>query len=178
MSLAAETREAVRQRPVLYDGLRAGIVNYTAAAKSLDIDGDTEAIATALRRFGDSLSAEEADADSDSDTRDKAADRSLTVRMESGIGRVDTDALLAVDGAGFGGNGDTEPTSNVADESPSLTAIHATGDVDSELLATVVDRLRNDEIEVHAAGVADDALVVLVPRRSGATALRLVESAA
>ena len=176
MSLAAETREAVRRRPVLYDGLRAGIVNYTAAAKSLDIDGDTEAIATALRRFGDSLSAEEADADGVSGAGEEG-DRSLTVRMESGIGRVDTDALLAVDGAGFGGNGDTEPTSNVADESPSLTAIHATGDVDSELLATVVDRLRIDEIEVHAAGVADDALVVLVPRRSGATALRLIEAA-
>ena len=177
MSLAAETREAVRRRPVLYDGLRAGIVNYTAAAESLDIDGDTEAIATALRRFGDSLSADDADADGGSGAGEKS-DRSLTVRMESGIDRVDADALLAVDGVGFGGDGDTEPTPDVADESPSLTAIHATGDVDSELLATVVDRLRIDEIEVHAAGVADDALVVLVPRRSGATALRLVEAAA
>ena len=173
MSLAAETREAVRQRPVLFDGLRAGIVNYTAAAESLDIDGDTEAIATALRRFADSLSA--ADADSDAS---QEAERSLTVRMESGIDRVDADALLAVDGAGFGGDADTQPAPDVADESPSLTAIHATGDVDSELLATVVDRLRIDEIEVHAAGVADDALVVVVPRRSGATALRLVEAAA
>ena len=173
MSLAAETREAVRRRPVLFDGLRAGIVNYTAAAESLDIDGDTEAIATALRRFADSLSA--ADADSDAS---QEADRSLTVRMESGIDRVDADALLAVDGAGFGGDADTQPAPDVADESPSLTAIHATGDVDSELLATVVDRLRIDEIEVHAAGVVDDALVVIVPRRSGATALRLVEAAA
>ena len=177
MSLAAETREAVRRRPVLYDALRAGIVNYTAAADSLDIDGDTESIATALRRFGESLSADDADVDSGGNS-DEAADRSLTVRMESGIDRVDADALLAVDGVGFGGDGDTEPTPDVADESPSLTAIHATGDVDSELLATVVDRLRIDEIEVHAAGVADDALVVLVPRRSGATALRLVEAAA
>jgi len=175
MSLAAETREAVRRRPVLYDALRAGIVNYTAAADSLDIDGDTESIATALRRFGESLSAADTDADGDSGEK---ADRSLTVRMESGIDRVDTDALLAVDGAGFGGDGDPQPAPDVADESPSLTAIHATGDVDSELLATVVDRLRIDEIEVHAAGVADDALVVLVPRRSGATALRLVEAAA
>ena len=171
MSLAAETREAVRRRPVLFDGLRAGIVNYTAAAESLDIDGDTEAIATALRRFGESLSAADADASQE-------ADRSLTVRMESGIDRVDADALLAVDGAGFGGDADTQPAPDVADESPSLTAIHATGDVDSELLATVVDRLRIDEIEVHAAGVVDDALVVVVPRRSGATALRLVEAAA
>ena len=173
MSLAAETREAVRRRPVLYDGLRAGIVNYTAAAESLNIDGDTEAIATALRRFSESLSADDVDGDSGEE-----ADRSLTVRMESGIDRIDADALLAVDGAGFGGDADPEPAPDVADESPSLTAIHATGDVDSELLATVVDRLRIDDIEVHAAGVADEALVVLVPRRSGATALRLVESAA
>jgi len=175
MSLAAETREAARRRPVLYDGLRAGIVNYTAAAERLDIDGDTEAIATALRRFADSLSAEDADADSDAS---EEADRSLTVRIESGIGRVDADALLAVDGVGFGDDPDTEPTPDVADESPSLTAIHATGDVDSELLATVVDRLRIEDIEVHAAGVAADALVVVVPRRSGAAALRLVEAAA
>ena len=175
MSLAAETREAVRQRPTLYDALRAGIVNYTAAADSLDIDGDTESIATALRRFGDSLSAEDADTDGDSGEK---ADRSLTVRMESGIDRVDADALLAVDGVGFKGDGGTEPTSDVDTESPPLTAIHATGDVDSALLATVVDRLRIDEIEVHAAGVAADALVVLVPRRSGATALRLVEAVA
>ena len=173
MSLAAETREAARRRPVLYDGLRAGIVNYTAAAERLDINGDAEAIATALRRFADSLSAEDADSDASEE-----ANRSLTVRMESGIGRVDADALLAVDGVGFGDDPDTEPAPDVADESPSLTAIHATGDVDSELLATVVDRLRSDDIEVYAAGVAAAALVVLVPRRSGAAALRLVEAAA
>jgi len=174
MSLAAETREAVRRRPVLYDALRAGIVNYTAAAESLDIDGDTEAVATALRRFGESLSAENADAEGDAS---EAADRSLTVRMESSISRIDTDARLAVDGIGFGTNADAAPAADVADESPSLTAIQATGEIDSDLLATVLDRLRIADIEVAAAGVADDALVVVVPRRSGATALRLVEAA-
>jgi len=169
MSLAAETREAVRQRPTLYDALQAGILNYTAAADSLDIDGDTEAIATALRRFGESLSTADDEAE---------RDRSMTVRMESGIDRVDTDARLAVDGVSFGTNADTEPAADVADGSASLTAIHATGDVDSDLLATVLDRLRIADIEVAAAGVADDALVVVVPRRAGATALRLVEAAA
>ena len=169
MSLAAETREAVRQRPTLYDALQAGILNYTAAADSLDIDGDTEAIATALRRFGESLST--------ADDEEEPA-RSMTVRMESGIDRVDTDARLAVDGVGFGTNTDAAPAADVADGSPSLTAIHATGDVDSDLLATVLDRLRIADIEVAAAGVADDALVVVVPRRAGATALRLVEAAA
>lgn len=169
MSLAADTREAVRQRPTLYDALQAGILNYTAAANSLDIDGDTDAIATALRRFGESLST--------ADNEEKP-DRSMTVRMESGINRVDTDAQLAVDGVGFGSNADTEPAADVAAESPSLTAIQATGDVDSDLLATVLDRLRIADIEVAAAGVADDTLVVVVPRRAGATALRLVETAA
>ena len=169
MSLAADTREAVRQRPTLYDALQAGILNYTAAADSLDIDGDTEAIATALRRFGESLSTADDEA---------KRDRSMTVRMESGIDRVDTDARLAVDGVGFGTNTDAAPAADVADGSPSLTAIHATGDVDSDLLATVLDRLRIADIEVAAAGVADDALVVVVPRRAGATALRLVEAAA
>lgn len=173
MSLAAETREAVRQRPVLYDALQVGVVNYTAAADSLDIEGDTEAIATALRRFAESLSTDDADADSD-----LGGDRSITVRMESGVARVDADALLAVDGAGFGGNADGESTSNGVDTTESMTAIHATGDVDSDLLATVLDRLRIADIEVEAAGVAADALVVLVPRRAGATALRLVEAAA
>ena len=169
MSLAADTREAVRQRPTLYDALQAGILNYTAAADSLDIDGDTDAIATALRRFGESLST--------ADNEEKP-DRSITVRMESGIDRVDTDARLAVDGVGFGVDTDTEPAADVAAESPSLTAIQATGDVDSDLLATVLDRLRIADIEVAAAGVADDTLVVVVPRRAGATALRLVETAA
>ena len=32
MSLAAETREAVRTHPFLLDALRAGVVNYNAAA--------------------------------------------------------------------------------------------------------------------------------------------------
>ncbi|TQQ80856.1 hypothetical protein EGH24_06770 [Halonotius terrestris] len=175
MSLAADTREAVRQRPVLYDALRAGIVNYTAAAATLDIDGDREAIATALRRFAESLSAEDADADSDAGDE---ADRSLTVRMESGIDHVgENSALLAVDGIRFGGDADVQERSSAAVESP-LTAIHATGDVDSDLLATVLDRLRIAEITVHAAGVAGESLVVLVPRRSGAAALQIVEAAA
>ena len=169
MSLAADTREAVRRRPTLYNALQAGILNYTAAADSLDIDGDTEAIATALRRFGESLS-------TGNDEQEPA--RSLTVRMEGGIDRVDTDARLAVDGVGFDGTSDRQPASDIAAESPSLTAIQATGDVDSDLLATVLDRLWIEGIAVRAAGVAGDALIVVVPRRAGPTALRLIETAA
>ena len=55
MSLASETRDAVRARPFLYDALRAGVVNYTAAARELDVDGEVDAVATALRRFAEEL---------------------------------------------------------------------------------------------------------------------------
>ena len=155
MSLAADTREAVRARPVLYDALRAGIVNYTAAADSLDLDGDREAIATALRRFAESLDAAAA-----------PADHSLTVRMERGVDADAAESLLAVD------------DDSVGDADTTATAIRASGDVDSALLATVLDRLRIAEIDVLAGAVADDTLVVVVPQRSGAAALRLVEAAA
>lgn len=166
MSLAADTREAVRQRPTLYDALQAGILNYTAAADSLDIDGDTDAIATALRRFGESLST--------ADNEEKP-DRSMTVRMESGIDRVDTDAQLAVDGVRF--DVDTAETqSAAADEHSSLTAIHATGAVDSDMLATVLGRLRIADITIQAAGIRNNSLVIVVPRSSGSQTLRAVEA--
>ena len=167
MSLAADTREAVRQRPVLYDALRAGIVNYTAAADTLDLDGDREAIATALRRFAESLSE-----DADREAPD-AADRSLTVRMDHGVDLKAVDSLPTVDDAAAAA--DAVATD---DATESLTAIRATGDVDAALLATVCDRLRIDEIDVLAAGVAANSLAVAVPQRSGATALQIVEGVA
>src|SRR6056297_2372029 len=94
MSVAAATREAVRDRPALYDALRAGVVNYTAAADALDVDGDREAIATALRRFAAEL------ADDAGST-----DRSITVRLHSDAETVET--LLSVDGHGVGGSTDS-----------------------------------------------------------------------
>ena len=158
MSLAAATREAVRARPVLYDALRAGIVNYTAAADTLDIDGDRESIATALRRFADSLDAESG----------ATTERSLTVRMDRGIDPAE-EPLLAGDGVG--------DAVDAADGINAATAIRASGDVDAALLATVLDRLRIADIDVLAAGVAADTLVVVVPQRSGASALQRVETA-
>ena len=47
-SLAARTREAVRNEPFLHDALRAGVLNYTAVARYLEVDGEHDAIATAL----------------------------------------------------------------------------------------------------------------------------------
>jgi hypothetical protein len=154
MSLAAETREAVRERPVLYDALRAGVVNYTAAAETLDIDGDREAIATALRRFTESLS----------ENADEPTDRSLTVRMDRSV---DPDELDAVPS--------TVETAGVDD---AVTAVRARGGVDAEMLATVCDRLRIAEIDILAASVAADLLVVVVPQRAGVDTLRTVEAVA
>jgi hypothetical protein len=157
MSLAAATRDAVRERPFLYDALRAGVVNYTAAARTLDIDGEAEAIATALRRFAEEL---EDDPPHDSDAR---------VSMQSGLGRVEspdagTDAVLEVGDAAF------------AEDAGSLTGIVATGDLAPAALAEVLGRLRAADVSVDAAGVTDDALVVVVSRRAGPDALRVVEA--
>ncbi|MFW6382935.1 MAG: DUF7523 family protein, partial [Haloferacaceae archaeon] len=95
MSLAEETRAAVRRRPFLLAALRAGVVNYTAAARWLDeaVDGDADSVATALRRFAESLPAYDADS------------RDARVTMRSGLGEVAvgdfSEALLAIGGVGL-----------------------------------------------------------------------------
>ena len=169
MSLAAEARDAVRRRPFLYDALCAGVVNYRAAADYLDLDGDPEAVATALRRFAEEL--------------DPMDDREATaaVRMQSGVGYENEDGVA------------DENTSDAVDENTSdavvvsagdarvtrggeLTAIRVSGDVDATLLTAVVERCRVQRVLVDAAGVAGDELVLVVPRRQGATALRLAEA--
>lgn len=163
MSLAAETREAVRQRPVLYDALRAGIVNYTAAAETLPVDGDRETIATALRRFAEAES---------TTTLDPSDDRELTVRMES-------NTTLPTDMSELLGEAPSAKVAGDDTEQPNAaTAVYATGAVGSKLLARVVDRLRIAEIAVYAAGVAEESMVVVVDRREGATTVQIVESLA
>jgi hypothetical protein len=164
MSLAAETRDAVRERPFLFDALRAGVVNYTAAARELDVDGETEAVATALRRFAEELDAT------------KRTEAQASVTMQSGVGladgvddapedAADDEAVLAAGGIG------------IVPDAGSLTAVVATGDVSATALETVLGRLRTAEVAVEAAGVADDTLVVAVERRDGANAVRVVEGA-
>jgi hypothetical protein len=167
MSLAADTREAARARPFVLDALRAGVLNHSAAAAWLaaeaDLggagDADADAIATALRRFREELPAYATD------------ERAASVSMRSGVGVV-TDApadgaddpLLRVGGAAVVPEGRD-------------TAIVATGDVDAGALAAVVRRLGAADVDVAAAGTAGDALVVVVGRRDGATAVRVVEAA-
>ncbi|SFR44744.1 DUF7523 family protein [Halogeometricum limi] len=160
MSLAAETRDAVRARPYLLSALRTGVVNYAAAAETLDVDGDADSVATALRRFAEDLPPVELER------------RDVTVRMRSGVGMAgedvdagtDDEPVLAVGGVSLVAAGGA------------LTALVATGEVDAHSLAVVCDRLAAENVVVDAAGVAGDELVVVVPRRQGATALRHVES--
>ena len=150
-----ETRAAARAQPFLYEALRAGVINYRAAADYLGLEGDTDAVATALRRFADDLPEYERRA------------RSVQVVMESGLARDpnDSDTLLAVGETGFGGSGG------------SYTALLATGEVDAAALATALERLAVADVPVEAAGVDADALVVVVDRRDGPNALRVVEHA-
>lgn len=154
-SLAARTREAVRARPFLYDTLRADVVNYTAAARWLPVDGDTDAVATALRRYAEEL---DGDAVPESDGR---------VDMRSGLGRVeaDEDALLTVADAAY------------APDSGSLTGIVVAGIAGVHTFERVLGALRTAEIGVDAAGVADETALLVVGRRDGPDAVRAVEAA-
>ena len=152
MSLAADTRAAVRESPLLFEALRAGVVNYAAAARSLDIDGETDAVTAALRRFAADLEPRE------------TGPRDTRVTMHSGLEPA-ADGLLRVGDVGFDeGQGD-------------LTAVMATGAVGAVALEHVLGVLRAHDITVDAAGVTDESLVVVVDRRDGAEALRRVESA-
>ncbi|MFC6864484.1 hypothetical protein ACFQGE_13585 [Halomicroarcula sp. GCM10025817] len=156
MSLASETRDAVRARPFLYDALRAGVVNYTAAARTLDVDGEVDAVATALRRFAEELPEYSPPAGE------------ARVSMETGLGPVDaetTDPLLVVGDARFGR------------DAGSLTAVVATGDLSGAALADVLGRSGTADVDVEAAAVGGETLVVVVERRDGPDTLRLVEAA-
>ena len=169
MSLAADTREAARARPFVLDALRAGALNHSAAAAWLaeeadlggDGDADADAIATALRRFREELPPY------------ATTERAASVSMRSGVG--------VVDGPEADGSGDADPLLRVGGAAVVSegrdTAILATGDVDAGALAAVLRRLDAVDVAVAAAGVAGDALVVVVGRRDGAAAVRVVEEA-
>ncbi|WP_135667073.1 DUF7523 family protein [Halorhabdus rudnickae] len=154
MTLAEQAREAVRARPFVHEALRAGVINYSAAARLLSV-GEEEPVAAALRRYAVELS--------ERDDRD----RSVRVTMQTGVGRVDdpADGLLTVGDATFSpGRG-------------SLTAVLVEGDVDPWLLTRALARLDAEDVTVEAAGVADESLVVLVERRDGPRTVQLLEDA-
>ena len=152
MTKAATTRDAIDDHPFLRQALSAGVVNHAAAARFLDVDGDEEAVATAIRRYGEELS------------NFDAGERAATVSMESGLGPSE-DGLLVVSGHGY------------APGEGCLTALLANGDVDSRALSFALDRLHAADVEPVAAGVAEGALALLVERRDAADALRVVDDA-
>lgn len=160
MSIAETTRDAVRRQPFLLTALRAGVLNYSAAAVFLDVDGDDDAVATALRRFAEELPAFE------------TTERDARVTIQSGVGLRETDAESADDGAPLLAAGGA-----VVTDGGSLSAVLATGAVDTAALVSVCSRLAAEAVETRAAAVAGESLVVVVDRRDGATAVQAVESA-
>lgn len=151
MSIAERTRSAVREHPFLFEALRADVVNFTAAACFLDV-GDPEAVAAALRRFGEDLD----------DYTPPSGDTRVT--MESGLGEADPSEALLVVGS-----------TALAPGAGSLTGVLATGAVSPSGLGHVLGRCDVADLSVEAAGVADDSLLVVVERRDGPDAVRLVE---
>jgi hypothetical protein len=151
MSLAANAREKAREHPFIYGALEAGVLNYSAAARFLDI-GDEESVAAALRRYGEELEYE-------------PEEGTVRVRMETGLGRRSgEDGLLSVDGTGF-----------VPGEG-SLTAVLATGEISVRRFRGALARCETEGVDPHAAGVTDEAFLIVVDRRDGPDALRIVES--
>lgn len=160
MTLAADTRNAVRRNPFVFEALRAGVLNYTAAARFLDV-GDLDPVAAALRRYAEELPNHESDS------------RDARVTMQSGLGAVEmnegdetsreSDALLTIGSRAL------------VPDAGSLTGVLATGAVDARALAHVLDRLAIEKVDVAAAGIAGDGLLVVVGRRAGPDAVRIVE---
>ena len=157
VTLAAATRRAVRATPFIRDALRAGVLNYTAAARFLDI-GDEEAVAAALRRYGAELPAIES----------HGPDLRARVSMQSGLAHTEDpeDALLVIAETMLrAGDGD-------------LTGLTITGrDVGPTILGRLIARLAAEELNIVATGGTAGVSLVIVHRRDGPDALRFVEAA-
>ncbi|MFP4529679.1 MAG: hypothetical protein ACLFNC_00145 [Halodesulfurarchaeum sp.] len=145
-SIAAETRRVVDNTPFLRQALRAGIVNFTEAARQLEVPGETEAVASALRRYAGELPPLEDD------------DRQIRVRMDRGV---DSDRVT-VSG--------TDPGRE------DLTAIALEGTLGPGLFGRVLSAFESSDVAVRGAGLVDESGVVLVDRGAGSRALRLVEA--
>jgi len=150
MSLAERTRAAVRETPFLHEAVRAGLVNYRAAARYLDV-GPEEAVAAALRRYA-------------ADLPGPGATGGARVTMQSGVGVAGRgEPVLAV--------GDREFTADGGE----LTGVLATGDVPLRGAWQVLGRCETADIDPVAVGVTGETLVLVVERRDGPAAVRLVE---
>jgi hypothetical protein len=177
-TVAERARAAVRARPALHDALLAGVVNHAALAAQLDVDGDPGAVAAALRRYADATDPADAPTAPDAPDASTRPGSTTRVRMRSGVALVertergDDDADAAPDDAVHLAVGGT-----VVREGGSLTAVHASGDVDARGLEAVLGRLRVEGVSPEAAGFGGGSLLLVVARREGPDALRLVEDA-
>ena len=151
-SVAEATRETLRERPFLHEALRAGALNYRAAADVLDVDADPDTVAAALRRYA-------ADVPPRTSTTRRIR---VTVRRNVAVADADGDVLLRVGDVAVvdGGN---------------ATAFVATGEVDATSLVAVLARLEVAGVPVVAAAVGGDALAVVVD--GGTRHLATVEDA-
>lgn len=178
MSLAERAREAARKHPFLLAGLRAGVVNHRAAAEFLDLNGDTDAIATGLRRFAETLPEYETES------------RDVRVTMHGGVGVVDSSVATGGDDSVNEGNTDDRKVNKpmllvgetaIVPDAGDGTAVVATGDVDAAGLQAVLGQLATEDVDVLAAGVertgTGTALAVVVKRRAGPSTLQVVEDA-
>jgi len=152
MTVAERTRDAVRAEPFLHEALRAGVLNYSAAARFLAI-GDDEAVTAALRRYEAEL-----------EPRDAPGDARVTMERSLGEGQP-AEAIMQV--------GDVALVPGAG----TLTGVLATGDVAANALHRVLGRCGTAGIDVEAAGATDGTLVVVVDRMDGADTLRAVEDA-
>lgn len=153
MSLAEETRSAVHHRPYLLTALRAGIVNYAAAARTLGISEDTEAVATALRRYADELPPATTES------------RQARVSIESNIESLHQSGLVS-----------TTIQDHFTDKE-SQTAVLVEGDIDAATLEHALALLRTNKITVTAASVTPEHMVIIVNRLDASHVIRLVEEA-
>lgn len=152
MSIAAATRSAVDREPFLRLAIRAGVVNYSAAARYLDV-GDHDAVAAALRRLADELPPLEG----------TDPDRRIRVRRGARLVEDDPDALLRVGDVG------------VAIDDGELAAILVAGELSAAVVGGVLTALAEGGIDVRGAGWAGDQLVIVVPSDDRVDALRMVE---
>lgn len=153
MTIAERARTAAKEHPFILEGLREGVINYTAAARYLDV-GDVDAVAAALRRYATELEAAE---------REQTTD--LRLRMVTGVGETDDpgEALLHVGDRSY------------VPESGSLTAIVATGAIPPWAIGWLRWELAERELTVHASGGDRDGLILLTDRGDGPAVLRIVE---
>lgn len=152
MSIAAATRNAVDREPFLRLAIRAGVVNYSAAARYLDV-GDPDAVAAALRRLAEELPPVE---------RTDPACR-IRVRRGARIVEHEDDAVLRVGEMG------------VAVDDGELAVLIVVGELTAAIVGSMLYSLAATDIDVPAAGWAGEQLVIACPSNDAVAALRTIE---